>query len=135
MGLAADLTPSTAQMEAKVAAVSRRSALDLDIHASCSALVEELTEPPNAVGLVQDILAGLDAGQGTASDALSRVADLLIDPSCTVSVAAQFKPVLLELLARVLKRIDASNGAHAQATIQTTHAFALLISIFPEIHE
>ncbi len=135
MGLAADLTPSTAQMEAKVAAVSRRSALDLDIHASCSALVEELTEPPNAVGLVQDILAGLDAGQGTASDALSRVADLLIDPSCTVSVAAQFKPVLLELLARVLKRIDASNGAHAQATIQTTHAFALLVSIFPETHE
>ncbi|GAC77348.1 translation initiation factor 2C [Moesziomyces antarcticus T-34] len=135
MGLAADSTPSTAQVEAKVAAVSRRSALDLDVHASCSALAEELSEQSNAVGLGQDVLAGLDAGQGTASDALSRVADLLIDPSCTVSVAAQFKPVLLELLARVLKRIDASNRAHAQATIQILHTFALLISIFPEIHD
>ena len=135
MGLAADSAPSTAQTEAKVASVSRRSALDLDVHANCAALVEELAEQSDAAGLVQGILADLDAGRGTASDALSRVVDLLIDPSCTVLIAAQFKPVLLELLTRLLKRIDASNRAHPQATIQTMHTFALLIGVFSEIHE
>ncbi|SJX65482.1 related to MDN1-Huge dynein-related AAA-type ATPase (midasin) [Sporisorium reilianum f. sp. reilianum] len=131
MGLVSTAAP--AQGDASTS--TRRSALDLDVYACCVSLKSELSEHVEAVSVFDEAIAALDAG-GSASAALDRVGQLLLVPTCTLSVASHFKPVLLDLLVRSLKQAHGSGNADAQVLVKTLHTFALLISVFPaEIYD
>ncbi|CDU22202.1 related to MDN1-Huge dynein-related AAA-type ATPase (midasin) [Sporisorium scitamineum] len=124
------LVSATAAAQGDASTSTRRSALDIDVYTSCTSLRGELSEQPEAVSVLEDAIAALDAG-GSASDALDRVARLLFVPTCTLSVASQFKPVLLDLLVRRLKQAHSDGPADVEVRVKALHTFALLISAFP----
>ncbi|KAJ1018157.1 hypothetical protein NDA16_005023 [Ustilago loliicola] len=113
---------------------ARRSALHLDVYASCTSLIEELSTVPQAIELLEQTVAELDAAL-PVSQALDRVAGLLLIPECTPSTAAHFKPLLLDLLVRALKQAHGTGASDVAVITRTLHTFALLTSIFPEVYE
>lgn len=133
MGLNTEQKREAAPLEVSSNA-ARRSALHLDVYASCTALMEELSINAHAMQLLQQIVIELDSGL-SASQALDRVAGLLLIPDCTLSVAAHLKPLLLDLLVRGLKQAYSTGAADVTVTAKILHVFAVLISIFPEVHE
>ncbi|TKY90301.1 hypothetical protein EX895_000299 [Sporisorium graminicola] len=129
------LAPTGAAAQGDASTSTRRSALDLDVYTSCTSLKSELAEQPEASLVLEQAIVALDAGS-SAADALDRIAKLLLVPTCTLSVASQFKPVLLDLLVRSLKQALGAGKDDAQVLVQTLHAFAVLISVFPaEIYD
>ena len=133
MGLVTDSTPDAAHGTVSLTA-PRRSALHLDLHASCSALLDEFSTQNEATNVLQQTITALEAG-ASASEALDRVAGLLLAPTYTLSIAAQFKPVLLDLVVRSLKRSSSDGTADAEMVVKTLHLFALVVSIFPEVYD
>ncbi|SNX87533.1 related to MDN1 - Huge dynein-related AAA-type ATPase (midasin) [Melanopsichium pennsylvanicum] len=132
MGLVSDPASVKAHGEASASA-TRPSALDIDVYTSCTALAEELLIHSDAVAVLQETITALESGVPVA-DALNRVASLLLEPSCTLSVAAHFKPLLLDLLVRSLRQAYNKDSAELDVLIKTLHSFAILISIFPQVH-
>lgn len=87
------------------------------------------------LSVVEEAIGALNVGSPT-SVALDRIGSLLLVPTCTLSVASQFKPVLLDLFVRALHQSHGSNRPNLEALVKILHAFALLIDVFPpEIYE
>ncbi len=132
MGLVTDPTLGAVQAEAS-SSTAHRSALDVDIHASLRALTDDFEGP--AQDVLRNAIAAIDEGI-SAPDALDRISGLLLSPSCSLLIAAQCKPLLLDLLARCLRQVngrtDTSHNTEVAAEI--LHTFALLAGVFPQIH-
>ena len=133
MGLVPESKSGAAPYEAALS-TARRSALDVDVYASCVTLVEEPLPVPQAVDVLRQTITALNAG-APVSAALDTIAPLLLIPTCTLSVAAQFRPLLLDILVRSLKQAHSAGDVAGETTLRILHAFALLIDVFPEIHE
>ncbi|SYW78136.1 related to MDN1 - Huge dynein-related AAA-type ATPase (midasin) [Ustilago bromivora] len=133
MGLVTDQKLGNACIEL-LAHTARRSALHLNVLTSCLSLKEELSASPQAIDLLQRTTQDLDAGLAV-SQALDRVAGLLLIPECTLSTAAHFKPLLLDLLVRAFKQTHSAGTSDLTVIAKALHTIAILISIFPEVYE
>ncbi|KAJ1596126.1 hypothetical protein NDA11_005906 [Ustilago hordei] len=133
MGLVTDQKLGNAHIEL-LAHTTRRSALHLDVLRSCLSLKEELSTSRQAIDLLQRTTQDLDAGLAV-SQALDRLAGLLLIPECTLSTAAHFKPLLLDLLVRAFKQTDSVGTSDVTVIAKALHTIAILISIFPEVYE
>ncbi|KAJ9475426.1 Midasin [Pseudozyma hubeiensis] len=112
-----------------------RSALKFDVYAGCISLRTELSGQAEALRVLEGAVATLDA-KSSASNALDRIATLLLEPGCTLPVASCFKPILVDLVARAVSQADRSESTSFEALVKVLHAFASLIGIFPpDIYE
>ncbi|GAC98481.1 hypothetical protein PHSY_006075 [Pseudozyma hubeiensis SY62] len=134
MGSSSLATSIDAEGDASTTALCR-SALKVDVYAGCISLRTELSERTEALRVLEGAIAILDA-KSSASNALDRIAALLLVPGCTLPVASCFKPILVELATRALDQAHKTDGTSVEALVKTLHSFALLIGIFPpDIYE
>lgn len=114
------------------------SALDLDLGASCAALLAALPSSSSIPAKASQVLQRWASGQGSSKDTPEKLLDILAtllgrDDELTVAVAVHFRPILLDLAARLLPSEQTPSWESAD-TLSALHVYATLLAPFPEIY-
>lgn len=116
---------------------ARPSALSLDLGDSCSRLLADpaaaLAVPPTARAVLEQWASGQGSSHKKPQKLLQCLSNLLIIRKLTIAVAAHFRPLLLDLAARLLPIAEADSWQD-ERRLAILYAFANLLAPFPEIY-
>lgn len=116
---------------------ARPSALSLDLGDSCSRLLADPAAthalPPTARSVLEQWASGQGSSKRRPQKLLQALSDLLIIRSLTIAVAAHFRPLLVDLAARLVSHGE-NDSWQDQRSLAILYAFANLLAPFPEIY-
>lgn len=104
------------------------SALDTDLSKSTESLISSLGSHPLASSLEHWL-----NHHRNAAALLNDLSDELLDPACTILIAIHFRPILVDLVARLLAQPTHANGWGEERTLKIFQAFGRLLGPFEEI--
>lgn len=110
---------------------SKPSALAFDLAAGCAALLGDVPNQRPELAIVQQWASGQGPSGAAPSQLLDTLSELIIIPHYTTLVAIHFRPLIVDLTARLLPSSEAT--WHDARTRDTFHAMCRLLPVMPEI--